>query len=82
MKPLSSGHRALFSVLGSFMFNYTAMRVFDTFAQYVEQRPYIMTLLGFIAGRAMMLHLLAYLYHVDTRGGSIRRDAYYDSMYA
>lgn len=81
MKSLLSGHRAMFSILGSCMFNFTAMRVFAYLAQYVDRRPNLMPVLGFMIGRTMLLRFLAYLYHVDTRGGHLRRDSYYDFLY-
>lgn len=81
MKPLTTGHRIAFSVLGSMMFNYSAMRVFASFAEHTDDYPYLMVLLGFLAGRGMMLNLMAYLYHVDCRAGTIRRDNYFDSIY-
>lgn len=75
-------HRAIFSILGSLMFNYSTMRVFRYFAERLDERPLLMTILGFTAGRIMMFHFLAYLYHVDSRTpGTTRRDAMYDSMY-
>lgn len=81
MRPLTPGHRMTFSLLGSLMFNYTSMKVFEYFAKNADERPYLMLVLSFIAGRTMMLHLLAYLYHVDTRAGLIRRDQWFDSIY-
>lgn len=83
MRPVNPGHRICFSILGSLMFNYSAMRVFGYFAQYVEERPYLMTFLGFLAGRAMIVQLLAYLYHVDSRSGTVAiGDHLFDSIYS
>lgn len=82
MRTLTTVHRTIFSVLGSLMFNYSAMGVFGYYAERLGERPYLMTFLGFITGRIMILHFLAYLYHVDARSaGAVRRDNLFDSMY-
>lgn len=81
MRPLNTGQRMVFSILGSWMFNTSAMKVFGHFAAGAEERPYLMTFFSFMTGRMMILNLLAYLYHVDHRAGTIRRNSFYDSMY-
>nr|XP_022920349.1 uncharacterized protein LOC111428860 isoform X3 [Onthophagus taurus] len=53
------------SILGSMMFNYSSMLVFEFLKEKLDHRPILLTLLGFICGRMMMLHFLSYLYHVD-----------------
>lgn len=83
MRALNVFHRVVFSVLGSMMFNYSAMSVFRYIRERLaDERPQFLAFMGFMAGRLMMLNLLAYLYHVDSRvPGTIRRDSLFESMY-
>lgn len=82
MVQLSPIHRATFSVLGSMSFNYSSMLVYDWLVEKLVDRPYLLTFMGFMCGRLMMLHLLAYIYHVDNRvPGSVRRNSAFDAMY-
>lgn len=75
-------HRTTFSVLGSMSFNYSSMLVYDWLVEKLSDRPYLLTFMGFLCGRLMMLHLLAYIYHVDNRvPGSVRRNSAFDAMY-
>lgn len=67
------------------MFNYSTIQVYEWLVERLEHRPYLLTFLGFLTGRIMIVHLLAYLYHVDTRcigvGHYVRRDSAYETMY-
>lgn len=82
MTPLNFSYRTTFSVLGSLMFNYSVMSVYGWLAERLQDRPISLGMTAFTAGRLMMLCLLAFLYHVDTRRpGQIRRSSLFDSMY-
>ncbi|KAF5290274.1 hypothetical protein FQR65_LT11607 [Abscondita terminalis] len=85
MHVLGGLHRTIFSVLGSLMFNNTTMMVYEWVAKNMPQdRPYLLTSAGFVAGRILIMYFLAYLYHVDTRsvvGRNLRRDRNYETMY-
>ncbi|XP_022920340.1 uncharacterized protein [Onthophagus taurus] len=85
MRPISGGNRIVFSILGSMMFNYSSMLVFEFLKEKLDHRPILLTLLGFICGRMMMLHFLSYLYHVDRISRvdrNFRRNPAFDSMYS
>lgn len=73
------------STLGSLMFCHSSMMVYKWLSATFSHRPYMLTFLGFISGRVMMVHLLAYLYHIDSRvyipGQYFRRNADFESMY-
>ncbi|KAK4872783.1 hypothetical protein RN001_014812 [Aquatica leii] len=85
MQLVGGFHRLIFSVLGSCMFNYSSMMVYEWLMTKVpNDRPFLLTFAGFFTGRLLIVHLLAYLYHVDTRsviGRSLRRDLNYETMY-
>lgn len=72
------------SILGSMMFNYSSIFFFNWLSKSIPDRPYLLTFLGFLGGRILMVHFLAYLYHIDTRsivGSTLRHDAAYETMY-
>ncbi|KAK9746800.1 hypothetical protein QE152_g5851 [Popillia japonica] len=84
MRPISIVNRLIFSILGSMMFNYSSMLVYEYLVGKWNHRPVLLTVLGFFAGRLMMLHYLSYLYHVDRMSRierNFERNAAYDSMY-
>nr|XP_008190955.1 PREDICTED: uncharacterized protein LOC103312336 isoform X1 [Tribolium castaneum] len=83
MYAISKFNRAAFSILGSLMFNHSSMLCYEWLVEKLSHRPYLLTFLGFLSGRIMMLHLLAYCYHVDSRyrGFHIRPYPEYESMY-
>nr|CAI5854390.1 unnamed protein product [Callosobruchus analis] len=75
-----------FGILGSLMFNHSSMLCFNWLRTVFPDRPYLLTFMSFVSGRIMMVHLLAFLYHMDTRsavsGPSVRRDSTFEGMYA
>ncbi|GJQ76375.1 hypothetical protein Trydic_g2093 [Trypoxylus dichotomus] len=84
MRPISVVNRVVFSILGSMMFNYSSMLVYDYLVRKWSHRPILVTILGFFCGRIMMLHYLSYLYHVDRMSRierNFQRNAAFDSMY-
>ncbi|XP_017778079.1 PREDICTED: uncharacterized protein LOC108563804 [Nicrophorus vespilloides] len=83
MRPIGNINRIIFSLLGSLMFNFSSVAVFDHIRERFFRKPFLVTFLGFISGRFFMLHLLAYLYHVDIRSRSrnVPRNSTFDSMY-
>ncbi|KAJ8968769.1 hypothetical protein NQ314_002118 [Rhamnusium bicolor] len=78
-------NRMVFGVLGSLMFNHSSMICYDWLTTLYPDSPYLLTFMGFMSGRLMMVHLLAFLYHIDTRsnipGTIIRRDFAFETMY-
>nr|XP_023014383.1 uncharacterized protein LOC111504122 isoform X2 [Leptinotarsa decemlineata] len=48
--------------------------------------PFMRTFMGFLSGRLMMVHLLAFLYHIDTRTNIpdlyVTRDVAFEGMYS
>ncbi|XP_018323393.1 uncharacterized protein LOC108735754 [Agrilus planipennis] len=78
--------RLSFSILGSMMFSYSSLQVFEwLIGKMGDNHINLLTLLGFLAGRLMMGSLVAYLYHVDSRNvfayRYVRRDNVLESMY-
>lgn len=74
------------SLLGSLSFNYSSLLCFDWIFKHLEDSPVIRTFLGYLAGRILMVHLLAFLYHIDTRctdpGERPRRISAFEVMYS
>lgn len=76
----------MFSALGSLMFNYGSMSVFnwirETYANDANNVPYLASCMGLLVGRIFMLHLLAFLYHVDLKcDRNMPRNSTLDSMF-
>lgn len=74
------------SLLGSLSFNYSSLLCFHWIFNHLEDSPVIRTFLGYMAGRILMVHLLAFLYHIDTRctdpGERPRRISAFEVMYS
>ncbi|XP_072384811.1 uncharacterized protein [Diabrotica undecimpunctata] len=85
MRPISPVNRIAFGILGSLMFCHASRNCFDWLNYLYPERTYLRTFLGFFSGRIMMVHFLAYLYHVDTRtnipGVHVHRDRVFEQMY-
>lgn len=76
----------IYSILGSMMFNYSTMQFYEYLVEKLSHKLYLLTFLGYISGRIMMVHLMAYLYHVDTRisesnNRNISRNSNFETMY-
>ncbi|XP_019770768.1 uncharacterized protein LOC109544840 [Dendroctonus ponderosae] len=85
LKPLVPVHRFTFSLLGSLAFNYSSLQFFHWLAANLEGMPILRTLLGYLSGRVMIVHLIAFLYHIDTRCTDVsnraRRLSAFEAMY-
>lgn len=58
------------------------MSVYEWLITKLGDRPILLTFVGFFSGRFMILHLLGFLYHVDSRvPGTIPRDPDFETMY-
>ncbi|XP_018567611.1 uncharacterized protein LOC108908163 [Anoplophora glabripennis] len=78
-------NRLSFGILGSLMFNHSSMICYHWLSTVFPNRPYVLTIMAFFSGRFMMMHLLAFLYHLDSRshmsGSIVPRDYTLESMY-
>lgn len=67
------------------MFNYSSMQLYDYLVDKFSERLYLLTFLGYLSGRILMVHFLAYLYHVDSRSiistRSVTPNSNFESMY-
>ncbi|KAJ8975546.1 hypothetical protein NQ317_009202 [Molorchus minor] len=86
LRPIAPFNRMVFGLLGSLMFNHSSMICFNWLSHIIPDNIYFLTFMGFISGRIMMVHLLAFLYHVDTRtnvpGVTVVRDSTFEAMYS
>ncbi|KAL1517623.1 hypothetical protein ABEB36_001362 [Hypothenemus hampei] len=85
LKSLMPVHQFSFSLLGSLAFNYSSLLWYQWLNSYLDEQTILRTILGYISGRVMMVHLLAFLYHIDTRCSNIgdrsRRLSAFEVMY-
>lgn len=67
------------------MFNHSSLICYRWIYSIFAERPYVLTFMGFMSGRIMMIHLLAFMYHIDTRtnipGAAVPRDYAFEGMY-
>ncbi|CAG9861533.1 unnamed protein product [Phyllotreta striolata] len=84
-RSVSPSNRIAFALLGSLMFNHASMNCFSWIHRTFPERPYVRGFLGFFAGRIMMVHFLAFLYHMDTRtitpGVRMERSPVFEQIY-
>ncbi|XP_060520803.1 uncharacterized protein LOC132698627 [Cylas formicarius] len=73
--------RFTFGFMGSLAFNYSSLMFYGYLSDIFYDRPLLLTVLGFISGRVMMVHLLAFLYHIDSLVTGTRRHSAFDAMY-
>ncbi|XP_050315107.1 uncharacterized protein LOC126749458 [Anthonomus grandis grandis] len=85
MRPLMPIHRATFSLLGSLSFNYSSLMWYDWLNVHLGERTILRTLAAYFSGRVFMVHLIAFMYHVDTRCTAVdqrpRRESVFEAMY-
>ncbi|KAJ8949984.1 hypothetical protein NQ318_002393 [Aromia moschata] len=86
LRVISPFNRMVFGILGSLMFNHSSMICYNWLSTIIPDNSYFLTFMGFLAGRIMMVHLLAFLYHIDTRtnvpGVIVLRNSTFESMYS
>nr|XP_023014381.1 uncharacterized protein LOC111504122 isoform X1 [Leptinotarsa decemlineata] len=86
MRVIFPLNRIAFGMLGSLMFNHASMVCFKYLCTVFPDRPFMRTFMGFLSGRLMMVHLLAFLYHIDTRTNIpdlyVTRDVAFEGMYS
>ncbi|KAG5877902.1 hypothetical protein JTB14_011619 [Gonioctena quinquepunctata] len=82
---ISPLNRIAFGMLGSLMFNHASMVCFQWVCTIFIERPLMRMFMGFLSGRLMMVHLLAFLYHMDTRSNipniNVPREMAFEGMY-
>ncbi|KAK9876866.1 hypothetical protein WA026_015099 [Henosepilachna vigintioctopunctata] len=79
-------YRLPFSIGGSLMFNHASMTYFEWIHETCQDSTFIAMVLSYIGGRVFMIHLLSFLYHVDTRTFHFgynrpKRNQIYEHMY-
>ncbi|KAF7271033.1 hypothetical protein GWI33_015999 [Rhynchophorus ferrugineus] len=84
LRPLMPLHRLTFGILASLSFNHSTLLWYRWLSHRFENNIMLLTFLGYLSGRIMIVHLLAFLYHIDTRCNDTlrpRRDPAFESMY-